>query len=103
MPLLRQTAKGPGKSHSLAFELRASGIHEARILDCLVEEPVSFSEDQAEAWVKDSDSWGLCDQCCINFFWKTGFAQMKCLEWSFFITVQIYSRTTIIYLFSITT
>jgi 3-methyladenine DNA glycosylase AlkD len=39
MPLLRQTKKKLGKSHSLALELWASGIHEARILACMVEEP----------------------------------------------------------------
>ena len=50
MPLLRE-AKGPGKSHSLALELWASGIHGARILACLVEEPALILEDQAEAWV----------------------------------------------------
>jgi hypothetical protein len=51
MPLLRQTAKGLGKSHSITLKLRAIGIQEAWILACLVEEPVFFPEDQAEAWV----------------------------------------------------
>jgi 3-methyladenine DNA glycosylase AlkD len=54
MPLLRQTAKKLGKSHSFALELWASGIHEARILACLVEEPALVSEDLAEVCVKDS-------------------------------------------------
>jgi 3-methyladenine DNA glycosylase AlkD len=36
MPRLRQTAKKLGKNHTLALELWASGIHEARILACLV-------------------------------------------------------------------
>lgn len=62
MPLLRQIAKKLGKSHSLALQLWASGIHKARILACLVEEPALVSEDQVEAWVKDFNSWDLCDQ-----------------------------------------
>lgn len=44
MPLLRQIAKKLGKSHSLALQLWASGIHKARILACLVEEPALVSE-----------------------------------------------------------
>jgi len=82
MPWLRQTAKKFGKNHSLALELWASGIHEARILACLVEDPALVSEEQADAWVKDFNSWDLCDQCCINLFRKTAFAYAKCLEWS---------------------
>jgi 3-methyladenine DNA glycosylase AlkD len=73
MPLLRE-AKGPGKSHSLALELWASGIHRARILACLVEEPALILEDQAEAWVTDLDLWDLRDQCYISLFWKIYFA-----------------------------
>jgi 3-methyladenine DNA glycosylase AlkD len=33
-------------------------------------------------WVKDFDSWDVCDQCCSNLFDKTKFAYRKALEWS---------------------
>jgi hypothetical protein len=42
MPWFRQKAKKLGKNHSLALELLASGIHEAPILACLVENGPMF-------------------------------------------------------------
>lgn len=33
-------------------------------------------------WVKDFDSWDVCDQVCLNLFDKTRFAYQKAIEWS---------------------
>jgi len=33
-------------------------------------------------WVKDFDSWDVCDQVCMNFFRYTKEAPKKCFEWS---------------------
>jgi 3-methyladenine DNA glycosylase AlkD len=35
-----------------------------------------------EKWVKEFDSWGICDQICGNLFDKTPFAYAKAFEWS---------------------
>lgn len=35
-----------------------------------------------EDWVKDFDSWDVCDQVCGNLFDKTSFAYTKTREWS---------------------
>ena len=35
-----------------------------------------------ERWVKDFDSWAVCDACCGNLFDKTAIAFRKALEWS---------------------
>ena len=35
-----------------------------------------------EHWVKDFDSWDVCDQCCLNLFRKTALAHQKANEWS---------------------
>ncbi|MGB2584192.1 MAG: DNA alkylation repair protein, partial [Dehalococcoidia bacterium] len=37
---------------------------------------------QLDSWVKDFDSWDVCDQCCMNLFGKTRFAYRKAVEWS---------------------
>jgi len=68
MPKLRSLAKECGKDHDLAAKLWASGIHEARILASLVEEPGEVSEEQTERWVYDFDSWDLTDQTCASLF-----------------------------------
>lgn len=82
IPNLRAMAKNTGKNHLLAQKLWASGVHEARILASMIDDPVLVSESQMEDWVKEFDSWDVCDQCCANLFDKTPFAFQKAMEWS---------------------
>ena len=82
IPNLRKIARETGKNHALAQELWASGIHEARILASMIDDPKIATEEQLESWVKDFDSWDVCDQCCMNLFQKTGLAYRKADEWS---------------------
>lgn len=79
---LRKIAKPLGRDHRLAAALWRSGIHEARILAALVDEPDRVTEAQAERWVRDFDSWDLCDQVCANLFDRTSFAFAKAKEWA---------------------
>jgi len=79
---LRKIAKETGKDHTLAQRLWASGIHEARILASLIDEPEKVTGAQMENWVKDFDSWDVCDLCCSNLFDQTELAHQKVLEWS---------------------
>jgi len=79
---LRGIAREVGKDHDLAGELWASGIHEARILASLVDIPIQVTDDQMESWVKDFDSWDVCDQVCQNLFAWTPSACQKALAWS---------------------
>ena len=79
---LRKIGREIGKGHALAQQLWASSIHEARILASMVDKPEMVTEAQLESWVKDIDSWDVCDQCCSNLFNKTRFAHGKAAEWS---------------------
>jgi 3-methyladenine DNA glycosylase AlkD len=82
IPVLRKMAKQIGKNHLLAEKLWNSGIHEAQILAGMIDFPEMVTENQMESWVKDFDSWDVCDQCCSNLFDKTKFAHKKAIEWS---------------------
>jgi len=82
IPNLRQIAKELGTDHHLAQELWSSGIHEAKILASMIDDPEEVTEVQMERWVKDFDSWDICDQCCSNLFDKTDLAYQKAVEWS---------------------
>jgi 3-methyladenine DNA glycosylase AlkD len=82
MPWLRNYAKAYKKDHELALELWESGIHEARIMASLVDDPAKVSEKQMDRWAHDFDSWDLCDQVCANLFRRTPFAWDKAMEWS---------------------
>jgi len=82
IPGLQGLAKSIGKNHKLADELWSCGIHEARILACMIDDPQQVTEAQLERWVKEFDSWDLCDQCCNRLIRKTEFAHQKALAWA---------------------
>lgn len=82
IPAIRKLAKEIGKNHELAQELWQTKIHEARILASMVAEPDKITEKQMEEWVKDFNSWDICDQVCMNLFDKTKIAFRKAAEWS---------------------
>jgi 3-methyladenine DNA glycosylase AlkD len=82
MAVLRPLARPHRKNHSLALELWASGIHEARILAALIEDPAKVNRAQANRWVRDFDSWDICDQACGEVFPYVPFAIEKAHEWA---------------------
>lgn len=82
LPELRKLAKTLKKDHSLALELWATGLHEARMLASLVDDPAMVTEEQIDSWANDFYSWDLCDQVCGNLFDRTPFAVSKAIEFS---------------------
>ena len=82
IPFLRQLARGYRRQHELALDLWATDVHEARLLATLVDDPRQVTSAQMEAWVKDLDSWDICDQLCNNLFRRTPHARTKALRWA---------------------
>ena len=82
VPELRKLAKEIKKDHKLARQLWDSGIHEARILASMIDDPKLVTGKQMDKWVKGFDSWDVCDQTCMNLFDKTSFAFKKALLWT---------------------
>lgn len=82
IPTLRKMAKEIGTDHTLALDLWQSGIHEARILASMIDDPARVTNAQMERWVKDFDSWDVCDQVCMNLFERMPVAYRKAIEWS---------------------
>jgi len=82
VPEMRKIAKESGKDHELAIDLWKTGKPEAEIVAAMIDEPEKLSETQMEDWVKDVNSWDVCDQVCMNLFEKTPLAWRKILDWS---------------------
>ncbi len=82
VPDMRKLAKEIGKDHKLALDLWRTGIAEARIVAGMVGDPAKLTEEQMEDWVKDIDSWDVCDQVCMNLFEKNQLAWKKIIDWS---------------------
>lgn len=83
VPTLRNLAKQIKKDHPLAIELWQTGIHEARILASMIADPKQTDKKLMDDWVKDFDSWDVCDQVCSNLYEKVlPLAYSKAVEWS---------------------
>ena len=82
IPDLRKLAKEIGKDHVLAQKLWDSKIHEAKILASMIDEPKLVTKKQADQWIKDFDSWDVCDQVCMNLFDKTSFVFERAILWT---------------------
>lgn len=81
-PVLHRMARAFGRNHGLAGELWASGGHGARLLACLVDEPVRVTRAQMESWARAFDSWDLVDCACRYLFLYTPHAWGICVAWS---------------------
>ena len=79
---LRIIARDTPGNHGLALQLWVTGVHEARLLATLIENPHQTKEKQLERWLKTVDSWDLCDQLCLNVARHTPYAYRKAFEWS---------------------
>ena len=79
---LRQIAKTIKKDHELALELWKTGIHEARILASMIDDPNKVTEAQFDSWTADFNSWDVCDQICSNLLHYTPFAVAKAIDYS---------------------
>lgn len=81
MPVIRTLARAHRRQHTLALELWASGVHEARVLATLVADPRQLTRAEANAWVKECDNWVATD----SLAWlvdRTAFAADVAQSWS---------------------
>ena len=81
VPELRKLAKAIKKNHPLALELWDTGIHEARILATMIDDPALVTPQQMDAWVSDFYAWDICDQACGNLFDRTPFAMERAIAY----------------------
>ena len=82
VPTMRKIAKKIGHDHSLALALWETGFAEARIVASMIDDPSQATPEQADQWVRDFNSWDVCDQVCMNLFEKAPWAWQKITEWA---------------------
>ena len=82
VPEMRTIAKAVGRDHRLAQSLWKTGIAEAQIVAALIDDPEAVTSTQMDRWVKDFDSWDVCDQACLSLFDKAPLAWEKIPEWA---------------------
>ncbi|MFT4738229.1 MAG: 3-methyladenine DNA glycosylase AlkD [Paraglaciecola sp.] len=64
MPAIRQIAKGIGRNQSLAEELWAIDLHEAKHLAAIIADPNTIQRETIESWVRELYAWDVCDNLC---------------------------------------
>lgn len=81
-PKLDALAGKIGRNHELALELWATGIHDAKILAGMIDEPAKVTPAQMEKWVRDFDNWDTCDGTCCHLFVFAARAWEKAIVWT---------------------
>jgi 3-methyladenine DNA glycosylase AlkD len=81
-PKMDGLAQKIGRSHDLALQLWSTGVHDARILAGMVDEPENVTAAQMDRWMRNFDSWDVCDGTCCHLFVFAKPAWEKAVAWS---------------------
>lgn len=81
-PAMDELARRVGRNHQLALELWRTGVHDARILAGLIDEPELVTASQMEEWVRHFDNWDICDGTCCHLFVFAAPAWAKAVSWT---------------------
>lgn len=79
---IRAIAKGIGRDRALAAALWRTGIYEARLLACFVEDPAKITPAQMNRWAAAFDNWAICDTACFHLFDKSPHAFDRVHAWA---------------------
>jgi 3-methyladenine DNA glycosylase AlkD len=81
-PKMDELARRIGTDHELALKLWDTGVHDARILAGMIDEPEKVTAAQMNRWVRDFDNWDVCDGTCCHLFVFAGAAWDRAREWT---------------------
>jgi 3-methyladenine DNA glycosylase AlkD len=81
-PRLNELAKRIGRDHALALPLWETGVHDARMLAGMIDDPQQVSSSQMDRWVRGFDNWDVCDGTCCHLFVFAPQAWPKTMEWT---------------------
>jgi 3-methyladenine DNA glycosylase AlkD/uncharacterized protein YdhG (YjbR/CyaY superfamily) len=79
---LRAMAKMLGHDHTLAQQLWASGVHDARMLATMVGEIDKVTPAEMDRWAKDFDNWGIVDTACFHYWDRSPHAVKQIEKWA---------------------
>ncbi|MCD4761296.1 DNA alkylation repair protein [bacterium] len=82
VPILRKLAKDIGTDHKLALELWKTKIHEARILAGMIVDKEQVTGKLMDIWMRDFDSWDICDETCLNLWYALPISYKKAKVWT---------------------
>lgn len=78
---LEKLAKQLGKNHAVAMELWQTNIFDARMLACLLAEPLIITDDELNMMVKRTDVWLISHILCSRLIPKTPNVDKLAVKW----------------------
>ena len=68
MNRMQAVAKPLRPDHELAEALWQTGWYEARMVACMIDDPLQVTSAQMDRWRADFDNWGIVDTVCFKLF-----------------------------------
>jgi 3-methyladenine DNA glycosylase AlkD len=68
MAKIQAVAKALGRDHALGAALWETGVYEARMVACMIDDPAAVTPEQMDRWRADFDNWAIVDTVAFKLF-----------------------------------
>ena len=82
MAKMQAIAKALGRDHALAAALWETGVYEARMVACMIDDPAVVTPGQMDRWRADFDNWAIVDTVCFKLFDRVPHAFARVDAWA---------------------
>ncbi|NIJ20390.1 3-methyladenine DNA glycosylase AlkD [Sphingomonas naasensis] len=82
MANIQAVAKPLGRDSALAEALWQSGVYEARMAACMIDDPATVTPERMDRWRADLDNWAVTDTACFKLWDRTPHAFAAIDRWS---------------------
>lgn len=82
MANIQAVAKPLGRDPALAEALWQSGVYEARMVACMVDDPATVTPERMDRWRADLDNWAVTDTACFKLWDRTAYAFAAIDRWA---------------------
>ena len=82
MAKIHAVAKPLGRDSDLAEALWQSGVYEARMAACMVDDPATVTPERMDRWRADLDNWAVTDTACFKLWDRTPHAFAMIDRWA---------------------
>lgn len=82
MAKIHAIAKPFGRNPELAEALWQSGVYEARMAACMIDDPATVTPERMDRWRADLDNWAVTDTACFKLWDRTPHAFAMVDRWA---------------------
>jgi 3-methyladenine DNA glycosylase AlkD len=82
MARIQAVAKPVGRDPALAEALWQTGVYEARMVACMIDDPATVTPERMDRWRTDLDNWAVTDTVCFKLWDRTPHAFAMIDRWA---------------------